>query len=78
MKVFFIDNIFVQCGGHVYQQTVCIPMGTNRSLLLADIFLYSYEADFIADLIQRKEHRLARSQFPYIEDVLLLNSPRFW
>jgi len=34
-------------GGCVFQQTVDIPMGTNCAPLLADLFLYSYEADFI-------------------------------
>ena len=29
------------------QQIVGIPMGTNCAPLLADIFLYSYEAEFI-------------------------------
>ena len=49
--------IFVQCGRHIFQQTVSIPMGTNWAPLLADLFLHSYEADFIADLIQKNEHR---------------------
>ena len=61
MLEFLIDNIFVQCGGRVFQQTVGIPMGTNCALLLVDLFLHSYEADFIADLIRKKEYRLARS-----------------
>ena len=34
-------------GGHVYQQTVAIPMGTNCAPTVADLFLYSYEADFV-------------------------------
>jgi hypothetical protein len=42
-----IDNIFAMFGGHVFQQTVGIPMGTNCVPLLADLLLYSYEADFI-------------------------------
>ena len=47
--------------------------------LLADPFLHSYEADYIADLIQKKEHRLARSfdlRFRYIngEQSLCLKS----
>ena len=44
---FLVDNIFVVFGGKVFQQIVGIPMGTNRAPLLADIFLYSYEAEFI-------------------------------
>jgi len=46
MLVFLIDNIFVMFGGRVFQQTFGIPMGTNCAPLLADLFLYSYEADF--------------------------------
>jgi hypothetical protein len=46
MLKFLIDNIFVFVGGQVYQQSVGIPMGTNCAPLLADLFLYSYEADF--------------------------------
>ena len=46
-------------------------------LLIADLFLHSYEAGFIADLIRKKEHRFARSlnlSFCYIDDVLSLAS----
>jgi hypothetical protein len=42
MLEFLIDNIYVIFGGLVFQQTVCIPMGTNCAPLLADLFLYSY------------------------------------
>jgi hypothetical protein len=45
--VFAIDNIFIMFIGHVFQQTVGIPMGTNCAHLLAELFLYSLEADFI-------------------------------
>ena len=47
MLEFLIDNIFAMFSGRVLQQTVGIPMGTNCAPLLADLFLYSYEADFI-------------------------------
>ena len=39
MMEFLIDNIFVQFGGRVFQQTIGIPMGTNCASLLADLFL---------------------------------------
>jgi len=41
-----INNIFVMFNGRVFKQTVGIPMGINCVPLLADLFLYSYEADF--------------------------------
>jgi hypothetical protein len=50
MLEFLIDNIFVSFGGHVFQQTVGIPMGTNCAPLLAYLFLYSYEAEFPIEL----------------------------
>jgi hypothetical protein len=59
MLEFLIGNIFVMFGGRVFQQTVGIPMDTNCALLLADLFLYSYEADFIqgASLIAATLHQ---------------------
>ena len=51
MLEFLVDNIFMTLGGKVFQQIVAIPMGTNCAPLLADIFLYSYEAEFIQSLL---------------------------
>ena len=61
MLVFFIHNILVMFGGRIFQQTVDIHMGTNGVPLLADLFLYSYEADFIQGLLKKNEKKLARS-----------------
>ena len=48
MLEILVDNIFVVYAGKVFQQTVGIPMmGTNCAPLLADIFLYSHEANII-------------------------------
>ena len=51
MLEFLVDNIFVVFGGKVFQQIVGIQMGTNCAPLLADIFLFSYEAEFIQSLL---------------------------
>ena len=80
MLEFLIDNIFVMFGGRVFQQTVGIPMCTTCAPLLADLFLYSYEADLIQGLPKKNEKKLARSfnfTFHYIDDVLSLNNSRF-
>ena len=50
MLEFLVDNIFVVFAGKVFQQAVGIPMGTNCAPLLANIFLYSCEANFIQSL----------------------------
>ena len=66
-------------GRRVFQQTVGIPMGTNCATLLADLFLYSCEADFIQGFLKKNEKRLVRSfnfTFRYIGDVLSLNNSR--
>ena len=80
MLEFLGDNIFVVFGGKVFQQIVGIPMGTNCAPLLADIFLYSYEAEFIQSLLSTGKKKLA-SQFNftyrYIDDVLSINNPDF-
>jgi hypothetical protein len=55
MHEYLIDNIFVVFGGGVFQQTVGIPMGTKCAPILADLFLYSYEADFIQRFIKKNE-----------------------
>jgi hypothetical protein len=55
MLEFLIDAIYVVVGGQVFQQSVRIPMGTNRVPLLADLFLYSYETEFIQNLVHEKK-----------------------
>ena len=70
----------MECGGEVFQQVVGIPMGTNCAPLLADLFLYSYEAEFVQSLIKGGNRRLAKSfnfTYRYIDDVLSLNNPKF-
>jgi hypothetical protein len=42
-----VDNIYVVFGDQVFQESVGIPMGTNCAPILADLFLYSYEAEFV-------------------------------
>ena len=47
----FLVDIFVIFAEKGFQQIIGIPMGTNCAPLLADIFLYSYEAEFIQSLL---------------------------
>ena len=48
--VFLLDNIFVNYADSIYQQVIGIPMGTNCAPLIADLFLYCYESDFMSSL----------------------------
>ena len=52
----------------------------NFNSLLADLFLYSYETDFIQGLLKKNEKKLTWSfnlSFCYIDDVLSLNNSKF-
>jgi len=60
MLEFVIDHIFAMFSGRVFQQTVGISMGTNCAPLLANLFLYSYEADLIQGLLKKNVKKLAR------------------
>ena len=81
MLEFLVDNIFVVFAEKVFQQRVGIPIGTNCAPLLADIFLYSYEADFVQSLLSTgKKHLASRFNltYRYIDDVLsMINNPEF-
>ena len=47
---FLLDNIFIQFGIKLYRQVVGIPMGTYCASLVADLFLFCYERDFMMSL----------------------------
>ena len=44
---FLIDNIYVRFGDSVFRQVIGISMGTNSAPLLADLFLHTFEYDFM-------------------------------
>jgi hypothetical protein len=43
------------------QQTIGTPFGTSCTPLLADLFLYSYESDFIHGLLKKNDKKLLES-----------------
>ena len=67
-----VDNIYVRFGGQLFQQMVGIPVRTNCAPLLADLFLYSYENEFL-DKLARKFNLSYR----YIDDLIAFNNTRF-
>ena len=76
---FLIDNIFVKFGGCLFRQVIGIPMGTTCAPLLADLFLYSYESEFL-DMIRGGHRKLARSFnlcCRYIDDLIVINNKKF-
>ena len=80
MIEFLVDNIYVRFGGQLFRQMVGIPMGTNCAPLLADLFLYSYENEFLDKLIKENKRKLARKfnlSYHYIDDLISFNNKRF-
>ena len=80
MVEFLIDNIFVKFGGCLFRQVIGIPMGTNCAPLLADLFLYSYESEFLQNMIRGGHRKLARSFslcYRYIDDLIVFNNKKF-
>ena len=66
MIEFLVDNIYVRFGGQLFRQMVGIPMGTNCAPLLADLFLYSYENEFLDKLIKEGKESLLEGSIYHI------------
>ena len=80
MVEFLIDNIFVKFGVCLFRQVIGILMGTNCALLLADLFLYSYESEFLNNMIRSGRRKLAKSFnrcYRYIDDLIVFNNKKF-
>ena len=80
MIEFLIDNIFVQFGRCLFHQEFEISIGTNSAPLLADLFLYSYENEFLDNMIKSGHRRLIRSFnlcYRYIDDLIIFNNKKF-
>ena len=64
----------MQFGECLFHQVIEIPMGTNCAPLLADLFLYSYENEFLNKMIRSDHMRLARSFnlcYRYTDDLIV-------
>ena len=76
---FLIDNICIKTGNRLCQQCIDIPMGTNCAPLLANLSLYSYEAEFLRSM--KKSNKTLAKVFNLtsrnIDDLISINNPRF-
>ena len=77
---FLLDNIFIRFGTKLYRQVVGIPMGTNCAPLVADLFLYCYERDFMMSLSDDKKDDVIdafNTTSRYLDDILNINNVYF-
>ena len=76
MVNYLIDNCYVTCGDSLFRQKIGIPMGADCAPLLANLFLYSYEHEWMMKMketnpqLARQFNRSAR----YIKDLLTINN----
>ena len=80
MIEFLVDNIYVRFGGQLFRQMVGISMGTNCAPILANLFLNSYENEFLHKLIMEGKRKLARKfnlSYRYTDDLISFNNKRF-
>ena len=69
-----MENIYVQFGDMLYKQIVGIPMGTNCAPIIADLFLYCYERDFMSNLQKSKRFDLIDKFNDTSHDILTIYS----
>ena len=62
------------------KQIVSIPMGTNCAPLVADLFLFCYEKDFMKNLSSDNQADVIKafnSTSRYLDDLLNIDNPYF-
>ena len=77
---FLLDNIYIRFGTKLYRQIVGNPMGTNCAPLVADLFLFCYERNFMKDLSSDNQADVIKafnSTSRYLDDLLNIDNPYF-
>ena len=77
---YLLDNKFIRFGSKLYRQIVGIPMGTNCAPLVADLFLFCYERDFMLSLSDNNQTHIIEafnSASQYLDDLLNIDNPYF-
>ena len=77
---FHLDNIYIRFGTKLYRQIVGIPMGTNCAPLVADLFLFCYERDFMKNLSSDNQADIIKAYnltSRYLDDLLNIDNPYF-
>ena len=78
--IYLLENIYIRFGNKLYRQIVGIPMGTNCAPLVADLFLFCHERDFMTSLSDVKQAEIIeafKSTSWYLDDLLNIDSPYF-
>ena len=77
---FFVGQHFIRFGTKLYRQVVGILIGTNLAPLVADLFLFCYERDFMMSLSDDKQADVIdafNTTSRYLDDILNINNVYF-
>ena len=77
---FLLDNIYIRFGTKLYRQIVGIPIGTNCAPLVADLFLFCYERDFMKNHSSDNQTDVIKAfnlTSRYLDDLLNIDTPYF-
>ena len=78
--IFLLDNIYKRFGINLSRQIMGIPTGTNCTPLVADLFLFCYERDFMMSLSEEKQSEVIEafsSASRYFDDSLSIDNKYF-
>ena len=77
---YLLDNIYIRFGNKLYRQIVGIPTGTNCAPLVADLFLFCYERNYMNSLSDDNQAYIIEafnSTSRYLDDLLNIDNPYF-
>ena len=78
--IYLLDNIYIRFGTKLYRQIVGIAIGTYCAPVVADLFLFCYERDFMTSLSDVKQAEIIeafKSTSRYLDDLLNIDNPYF-
>ena len=77
-KCMMLSIIFSTIASKLYRQIVGIPMGTNCAPLVAELFLFCYERDFMLSLSYKNQSDIIEAFNPtsrYLDNLLNIDNP---
>ena len=75
MLNYLLDNIYVKFRGKIFKQIIGVPMGCDCAPFLANLYLFSYEYDYIKSLnmVKNKNKTYFKYCSRYIDDLCVPN-----
>ena len=73
-RVYLLDNIFIRFETKLYRKIIDIPNGTNCVPLVADLFLFCYERNFMKSLSPENQADIIEafnSTARYLDNLLI-------